>query len=245
MATSEQSFADRLQRGRQLQTAIATFSPAFDPADARLSASGMVAFLNTLDGLNAAVSTAETEWRDVTAQRAALVADIQARALRASSRVKSNIAWKAQLPAVKAAADAVRGYRSPKPKAPAESAETAEAPKRRAGRSDQGYGDIKLLLDKLVAALARISAYDTGAPVDITTATLRALSTQLDALNQLVAGKEQALAAARAPRRAAYDEDTADSPCLSTRMKAVKEAVKSQYGGPSSPQYQQVRGIKV
>lgn len=242
MANTESSFADRLQRGHELQTALAGFSPAFDPADPALTPAAFAVFLTGLGTMNTAVATADADWKDCAATRAALVTEIKARALRANSRVKSNSAWKAQQPAVKAAADALRGYRPTAPKAAVDPA--AAKPTRARSKTDQSFGDVKLLLDKLIAALARVPSYNTAAPVDISSASLEALSTQLDGLNKMVAGKEQALAAARGPRNSAYDEDLPSAPCLRTRMLGAKEATRSQYGS-SSGQYAQVKGIKV
>jgi hypothetical protein len=53
-----------------------------------------------------------------------------------------------------------------------------------------------------------------------------------------------ALAAVRASRRAAYDTDLPNTPCLRSRMLAAKEASKSQYGS-NSMEYAQVKGIRV
>jgi hypothetical protein len=75
---------------------------------------------------------------------------------------------------------------------------------------------------------------------DISSAGLSALATQLDGLNQLVAGKEQAFAAARAPRTAAYDGENG----LKEKMLAIKESTRSQCG-PQSPQFLQVKSIRV
>jgi hypothetical protein len=245
MANSETSFADRLQRGSSLQAALAGFAPPFAPADPLLLPAAFTTFLEGLGGMNQAVAMAEAEWKDAAASRSALVTEIKARALRANSRVKSNTAWKAQVAAVKTAADNLRGYRTAAPKLPVNpESDAPAAPARSRAKTDQSFGDIKNLLDKLIAALGRVSGYDTGAPVDVTIASLSALATQLDGLNQMVAGKEQALAAARGPRNAAYDIDLAGSPCLRTRMLAAKEATKSQYG-TASAEYAQVKGIKV
>lgn len=242
MANTESSFSDRLQRGHELQAALAGFSPAFDPADPALAPAAFAVFLTSLGTMNTAVAAADADWKDSAATRAALVTEIKDRALRANSRVKSNSAWKAQQPAVKAAADALRGYRPAAPKAAADPAATKPAATR--SKTDQSYGDVKLLLDKLIAALARVPAYDTAAPVDISSASLEALSNQLDGFNKMVAGKEQALAAIRGPRNTAYDEDLPNAPCLKSRMLGAKEATKSQYGSTSG-QYAQVKGIKV
>jgi hypothetical protein len=236
MSNSESSFADRLQRGRQLDAAISGFAPPFAPADATLTPEAFGDFLDELNGMNQTVAGVEADWLATAAQRMALSGDIKSRALRALSRVKSNSAWKMNLPAVKAAADHLRGYRTPKPKRPAD----GEGQVKSRSQGDQSFADIKGLLDKLVAALGKLSGYDAGAPADISIAGLAALATQLDGLNQLVAGKEQTLHSARAPRLAAYE----GAGGLREKMLAIKEAARSQYGS-KSPEYLQVKGIKV
>ena len=135
MPETEHSFADRLQRGREIQAGIAGFSPAFAPADAELDPATFDAFLDGLDTLNTAVADAVADWTTDVASRSAKVVDIKARALRASSRVKSNSAWKMNVPAVKTAADNLRGYRTPKPKAPVDG--PAPRPARRATRASR------------------------------------------------------------------------------------------------------------
>lgn len=234
MANTESSFADRLQRGRSMKSAVSGFVPPFVPPDATLLPAAFDLFLDGLDTHNTGVAAAEADWKDDVADRIALVKDIKARALRTSARVKSNVDWKAQYPAVKAAAEALRGYRIPRPKA--EPQPQVVLPKARQ-QGDQSFGDVKNLLDKLIAALGHVSGYDTGAPADLTIATLTALSTELDALNQVVATKEQALIAARVKRVTAYET-------LKEKMKAIKEAAMSQYGSRSA-QHSQVRAIRV
>lgn len=234
MANTESSIADRLQRGRSMKSAITGFTPSFAPPDTTLLPAAFATFLDGLDTHNNWVAAAEADWKDDVADRIALVKDIKARALRTSARVKSHAVWKAQCPAVKAAAEALRGYRIPKPKA--EPQPQVVLPKVRQ-QGDQSFGDVKNLLDKLIAALGHVSGYDTGAPVDLTIATLSALSEELDTLNQAVATKEQALIAARVKRVEAYEK-------LKEKMKAIKEAAVSQYGS-RSPQHSQVRAIRV
>jgi hypothetical protein len=236
MANTERSYADRLQRGRELHAASSGFTPGFAPVDVSLEPDAFEEFLDGLDTLNNAVVTAVSGWQDSAGSRSELVTEIKARALRASSRVKSNTAWKAKLPQVKTAADNLRGYRTAKPKPP----EDGSPPPKGRQQGDQSFGDIKVLLDKLIAALGTVPGYDASAPADISTAGLQALSTQLDGLNKLVAGREQALASVRSPRKEGYDGENG----LSEKMKAIKEATKSQYGGQST-QFLQVKGIRV
>lgn len=236
MANSETTFADRQQRGREMQALTLTFVPTFAPADINLGPTPFNTFLDSLTTLNTTVATAEAVWKGNVAVRAGIVVDIKARALRASSRVKSNVLWKASVPAVKAAADNVRGYRVAKVKSPPD----VTPPVLTAPRADQSYADFKGLLDKLIAALNVVSGYSTGAPGDLTVLSLTALSTSLDTSNKLVAANEATLTAARAPRLAAYD--AADTG-LRAKMQAIKEATKSQYGSQSA-QFQQIKGIK-
>lgn len=239
---TERSFADRLQRAWQLHAALTTFMPAFVPPNAALLPATFADFLESLAELNLNVNSAEMSWKEGSAARLALVKDLQNRALLALSRVKSNAAWKQQVPMVKSAADHLRGYRAATqplpPDAPAEE-------KPRTTQVNQSFGDVKVLLDKLIEALKWVPNYDTGVPVGISLSSLLALSTQLDGLNKLMAGKEQSLAAARAPRSLAYDLDQPPRLCLRSQMLAIKEAVKSQYGGTKSPEYLQVKSIKV
>lgn len=235
MPNIENSFADRLQRGHSLHAVIVAATPVFAPADASLTAAAFATFLTSLATGNTAVADATADWRTAIATRADLVVTIKDRALRALNRVKSNRAWALQLPAVKAAAEKLRGYRQPKPKLPPDTPAPAT---RQSG--DQSFADIKQLLTSLNAALGKVAGYDTGAPVDITVASLTALATQLEGQNTLVAGREQALAAARASRRDAFDGETG----LRNRMTAIKAAVASQYG-TTSPTAKQAKAVRL
>lgn len=235
MPDSERSFADRMQRGRELHASSAGIVPPFAPADGQLAAQPFEDFLGQLDENNIAVAEAMADWQFTAAERSAVVAEIKARALRASSRVKSNATWKVFLPTVKTAADNLRGYSIPKPKPPADA---PPSPVRQKG--DQSYGDIKALADKLAAALKKVPDYDVGAPADINIAGFTAIAQQLDGLNQLTAGKEQTLATARAIRKDSFDGEKG----LKVKMIAIKEAIKSQYGTQSAA-YLQAKVIRV
>ncbi|MFT5470554.1 MAG: hypothetical protein ACI8UO_005683, partial [Verrucomicrobiales bacterium] len=152
---------------------------------------------------------------------------------------KSNSAWSRQLPAVKAAADALRGYRPSRKKSPPKDDGTPAT--RTKPKADQSFGDIKNLTDKLVSALKKVPNFDDSAPVGIDTTALALRSADLDASNKTVAAAEQDLKVARVERGAGY---VAEGTGLRAQMKAIKEATRSQYGG-SSPEYLQVRPIIV
>ena len=234
---TEQSFADRLGRGRLMQAAIAAFSPAFGPADMSLTPVAFNATLDSIVTLNTAVANAESAWKNNAQARVTMVKDIKAKALRVLSRVKSNALWKGQVALVKAAVDDLRGYRLPRLKSPA----NVTPPVMTKPKADQSYNDVKGLLDKVISRLAQVSGYTTGAPADITTAALTTLATSLDTLNKTIAANETSLYGARATRLAAYD--AADTG-LRAKMLAIKEATLSQYTATSS-QYLEVKGIRV
>lgn len=240
MINSESSFADRLQRAQQLKAALSTFNPAFAPADENLGTVEFGAFLDEIQALNTSVAYAETAWREGVAERKEMARDIRDRGLRVLARVKSHAAWTRQLPPVKSAVAALRGYRTRAPKLPPDQPRAG----RRAPTTDQSFGAVKVLLDRLIAALNRVPNYDTGAPEEISLATLNSLASAFDGLNRSVADLEQGLTAARVPRLAAYDLEDGNTPGLRARMRAIKESVKSQYRA-SSPQYAQVKGIKL
>ncbi len=235
MANTESTFADRLQRGQHLHSIIASFDPAFAPPDEDLEPVEFLTFLEELDTLNEAVVDAEAEWKNAVAARLAIVTDIKDRALRALDRVKSKKDWDRQRPAVKSAADALRGYRPSRVKTPPKDDGTPAVMTE--PKADQSFGDIKALLDKLIAALGKVPGYDTGAPLELTIAQLKALCTGLDTQNKAVADREQDLRAARDPRRAGYAT-------LKERKIAIKDATRSQYGAKSE-QFAQAKTVRV
>ena len=119
MANAETTFSDRRQRGVDMQTAVAGFSPAFTPLDPSLAAAAFLTFLEMLDILNIEVGTLTGQYTIGVQQRMPMMLDIQDRALRVLSLVKSNPAWKAFLPTVKSYVDKIRGNTPRPPKAPA------------------------------------------------------------------------------------------------------------------------------
>ncbi len=235
MANAETTFADRLQRGRNMQAATAAFDPVFAPADVSLDPATFATFLDGLMTLNDAVTDAEANWKDEVAVRAAQTKELKTLALRVLSRVKSNSAWDRRLAAVKKAVDDLRGYRPNRKSTP-----PPGEGERRPARADQSYGDIQNLAKKLIAALGKVSGYDTGAPADITIAAMTAKQELLAATNTAVAGLEQDLFSARMARKMAYDYPDG----LRDKMKATKQATRAQYGA-SSVEFMEVRSIRV
>ena len=234
---TEKSFADRLGRGRDMQAAIAGYTPTFAPADMSLTPVAFNTFLDSVAALNTAVANAEALWKNNAQARVTMVKDIKAKALRVLSRVKSNTLWKGQVALVKAAVDELRGYRLPRIKSPPD----VTPPVKTKPKGDQSFSDIKGLLDKVIACLAQVSGYTTGAPAEITTLAMTTLATSLDTLNKAISANEASLSSSRRARLAGYD---ADDTGLKAKMLAIKEATRSQYGAQSS-QYLEIKGIRV
>ena len=234
---SETTFADRLQRGRDMQAAIAIFSPAFDPADPTLAATAFMNFLDALDQLNTETSTFVTSYTNGTAERMTMVAEIKDVALRVLSYLKSNPAWKKYLPGIKSLVDKIRGTsaRRAKPPAATETPGSPQAKKRNKG--EQSFGEIDTNFDRLVAALGSVPGY-APTTADLTIANLTARAAAYSAKNATMSTLGQTVGLKQRDRSAGYDGDGG----LREKMKAIKQAVRAQYGS-SSAEYAQVKGI--
>ena len=114
---------------------------------------------------------------------------------------------------------------------------TPPAAKRNSGGAS--FGDIALSFGKYVAALTQLTGY-LPPDASIALAALSTAKTEMDALNKLVAEKEVTLTNAQGTRRNLYEGENG----LTNKMKAIKDAVKGQYG-QSSPQFQSVKSIKL
>ncbi len=237
MPNTERTFADRLQRARDVQAGIAVFSPAFAPTDTTLAPVAFLAFLDALDTQNVDTGVMVGAFSTAVAVRTEQVADIKDRAGRVLAYVKSNVAWKKFLPAVKGFVDKIRNNRAkpPKPPTPAETPGSPTAVKRNKG--EQGFGDIEMNFDKLIGSLAVIPGYAPPA-AEISIASLTTLSTNYTAQNAAMATLGQELGIAQRDRLAAYDGPGG----LREKLKAIKDAVRSQYG-TNSAEYGQVKGI--
>src|SRR3954447_7963935 len=99
MANTEQTFADRLQRGRTMQSKTEGFAPVFAPADPTLAPATFDLFLDDVDTSNLAVATAGAAETSATNLRKSLMLQIKDRTTRAVNYVASNEAWDQFLPA--------------------------------------------------------------------------------------------------------------------------------------------------
>lgn len=242
MATSERSYSDRQARAVILKSAIAGFTPAFDPANADLGAMLFGAFVDSVAAANDAVETAKNDWSTAVTGRATDAKMAQKLTTQAVSYVKSNVAWKQQLPRIKQLADKVRGIKAPPkltpPPAP-EPGEPAPPPVKKRDRGDQSYADIATSFKALSDAVGKLAAY---APPDstISATSLATLATKLRTNNDAVAAKDTDLDGAQRARFAIFFTGEG---CLQVKFQAVKNAVKGQYG-QDSPQFAEVKGIR-
>ena len=239
MAISEKSFADRLGRGRLMQTAIAGFTPAFAPVDTTLAAAAFDTFLDDLDTQNTDTGSLVSQYTNEVSARGVMVKDIKARALRVLSFVGSNAAWKKYERGVKSLADKIRGNRprAPKPPAPGETPGSPLAKTRSKG--EQSFAEIEENFEQLIAAVQGISGYAPPA-TDITVASLQTLSTDFAAKNAAMGTLAGQAGVSQRERLALYDGPGG----LREKMLAIKKAVRAQYGSDSA-EFGQVKGIKV
>ena len=230
---SERSFLDRYQKGLTLKGAIETMTPVYDAEDDDFSLVSLDAALAAADDANTAHDEASQPWTNAVADRAALLKQLNPLVTQSLSYVKSNTAWKNRYLQVKAAADKVRGHRKPPKPAPPDG--TTDKTREQGQR---GYMEIAGFFRQYLSRLTKLTSYAPSS-ANITLASLTALSTQFDALNESIPNLEQTLSDAAGDRQRAFDKVSG----LHYVFLGVKTAVKAQYG-QSSQEYSQVKGIR-
>ena len=186
MPISESTFADRLARGRLMQTTIAGFSPTFAPIDVTLAAAAFGTFLDGLDLLHTTTGSLVTQYSTEVPLRNETVTLIKGLSSQVLSLIKSNPAWKNHVPAIKALVDKIRGTRPKAPKAePPPPGETPPERKRR-NTGEQGYGDIEENFERLIAALGGVPGY-TPPATEISIASLTTVANNYAAKNLTMA----------------------------------------------------------
>ncbi len=243
---SERSFPDRIGKFVLLKDACETMGPVFAPPDTDITIAAQITLITTLNTCCTNVSNAAVDLKDLSDTRAASIKVIKERAGRAVNRVKSNRAWALKLPAVKAAADKLRGAKVPKSTGPVPPADPdAPVPKKR-DRGGQSYRDIEGHLGKFISALAKCTGYDTGAPPDIFSGAFTTLLGTLKTANDAIPDKEVALQDAQVDRLRIFESKKPlpdGSASLRDRWARIKQSVAAQYGR-SSVEYELVKGIK-
>ncbi len=234
---SETTFADRLQRGRDMQSAIALFTPPFDPADPSLAATPFGNFLDDLDDLNTSTATLGSSYTTGVTERMAMVKEIRDVVLRVWSYIRSNPAWEKFRPTIKPLVEKVRGTRAKKAKPPGPTETPGSPLAKRRNSGEQSFGEIATNFDRLIAALASVTGY-APTTAELTIAGLTARAAAYAAKNATMSTLGNSIGLQQRDRQAGFKSDGG----LRGKMKAIKEAVRAQYGSDSA-EYEQVKGI--
>ena len=230
---SEKSFLDRLQKALSLKGAIETMTPAYAAEDEDFSLASLEAGIDAAEAANTAHDEAEQPWSNAVADRQALVKSLKPLVTQSLAYVQSKTVWKARFLQVKAAADKVRGVSKPTKPAPPDGTTNK---KREQGQ--RGFMEIAAFFRQYLSRLTKLTGYAPSSE-NITLASLGALSTQFDALNESIPDLGQTLGDAIADRQKVYDKESG----LHYVFLGVKTAVKAQYGQASS-EFAQVKGMK-
>lgn len=234
MPNIERTFADILGRAQQLSSAIASFQPPFAPADLDLNPASFAAFLDSVDVANAKVADRRTSYATKALGRVDLVKEVKARAQRALSYLKSNVAWKRHTESIKPTYEKLRGYRTAKTVVPSEPPADAEE-KRKIKTGQQSFADIEGLFAKFYVSLTKVPGYAPTTP-EISLLAMNQLDQDLKTLNDDLAGVAAEMAVVIKDRAEAYR-------VLHDRALAIKAAVSAQYGIRSS-EYASIKGLR-
>jgi len=243
---SEQSFMDRLGRFTSLKDACAGFTPAYAPGATDITSAAQVALLTLLNNKCVDLEVAETDLKGMTDDRVTAVKMLKELATRAVNRVKCNREWAAKLANVKVAADRVRGMKVPRAQLPPPPVDPEAEPPPRRDRGGQSYRDLEGHVTKLIAALQKVTGYDTGAPPDIQIGHFESLRDHFRAGNDTIAQAEVDLRELQLERLRLFASKKPlpdGSASLRDRWARIKSAVKAQYG-TSSEEYALVAPIK-
>ena len=151
--------------------------------------------------------------------------------------MKSNPAWTKYLPGIKSLADKIRNSSARKAKPPG-AGETPGSPlAKKRSKGEQSFGEIDTNFDRLIAALGSVAGY-APTTADLTIANLTARAAAYSAKNATMSTLGQTVGLKQRDRLAGYDGNGG----LREKMKAIKQAVRAQYGG-NSAEYAQVKGI--
>jgi len=237
MPISENTYLDRYGRAGTLKTAIASFDPAFAPANAEITTVKFTTFLEEVDAANEAVTTARDNYTGAVEQRNALVKDAKDRAGRVLAQLKTNPAWSANLTSIKRHYDKMCGYRPTRSKPPTAGEDSGSEQVKKRNQGEQGHVEMASHIGNIATGLEKMNNYAT--PVeDITAAAIRALADEYTALNESMDGLAIDVTLSQKARNGLYESAEG----LREKMKAIKNAVRAQYG-TKSDQYLAVKGI--
>ena len=241
MATSEQSYPDRYNRGMQLQAVIVGFSPVFNPADSNLTAASFANFLTDVNALNDAIDPAEATLTLLIQDRVTATAEVHEKARRIRDYVTSVVTWKKYHDTVIKAAGKVLGYAVPKKVIAPPTPPPATPPKKTGSgaKTQRAFDDVERFFKKLNEAVKKITGFIAPSPSGLSIAELEAQQTAYKDLNSAVNTADGALGDLQRDRKQAYDGENS----LIEKVRAIKKAVSAQYG-PNSTEAAAAKAIK-
>ena len=170
-------------------------------------------------------------------QRTPMIVDIRDRAARVLAYIKSNTAWTEFVPGIKAYVDKIRGNRTRASKPPTSGETPGSPPAKKRNKGELSFGDIEENFGKMIAMLDSVPGYAPPA-TELSIANLTTLATTFATKNLTMATLGNEIGMKQRARLTGYDGPGG----LREKMKAIKDAVKSQYGS-NSAEYQQVKGL--
>lgn len=242
MANAETTFDDRWGRGETLIEAVKLFAPPYAPSDTNLTFANFTTFLQALKAKNILVLNKREDYTTSAGERFNMSEDIKQRALMIKSYFNSVKALKGYVKTITSAVNKIRNVKPPKKSVPTPPSgpggtTTPEAKKRNQG--EQSFSEIATMFESLNSLLATIAGYTPGNN-ELKLLQLQTLATNFKLKNKDLGGLDKNITLLTNQRSDLYDGEDG----LREKMKAIKEAVSSQYK-PSSSEYKSIKGIRV
>ena len=234
---AEQSARDRQTRAELLRDMTIGFAPPFNPSDTTLASGPFTTFLVSVNTSNNLIDTQEGSYKTTAKQRSDLATLLKKRATQIVGRLKSNSVWAGEYASAKQAADRLRGSRLYQPKPPTDANTPTQVQTR--NRGEQAYAEMAAHFERLMNTATGAPGWSTGAPLEVTLATLTGLLNQIKALNTTLSTLDATLTTNREKRKILYYAPKG----LQEKFQAIKDSIKGQYG-QASAEYQAAKGIK-
>jgi len=237
MTISEETFADREGRGQLLSEIVKAFSVPFTPTDVLIQPVNYDTFLGEVHTLNSDTNEKKSLYTTESKARQVIVKDVKNRCSLTMNYINSVSDYKPYNTTIKNIIKKILNYKPPRTKLPDPEEPPTEEKKR--NRGEQSFADIANRFDELNKVLGGIVGYDpTNA--DLKLLAMTTLQTSFETKNKDMNELHGELSLLIRERKNIYDGENG----LRERMKAIKAAVRAQYGSKSE-EYDAVKGIRV
>lgn len=237
MANAETTFADREGRGQLLSETVKAFSVPFTPTDVLIQPVNYDTFLGEVHTLNSDTNEKKSLYTTDSKARLVIVKDVKNRCSLTMNYILSVSDYKPYNSTIRNIVKKILHYKPPKSKLPNPEEPPAEEKKR--NRGELSFADVANRYDELNKVLGGIAGYDpTNA--DLKLLAMTALQTSFETKNKDMNELHGELSLLIRERKNIYDGENG----LRERMKAIKAAVRAQYGSKSE-EYDAVKGIRV